>query len=82
MHIFASQVIYQKLYKSVEGDIVFGSKSFILLLGKVVVSIIFTRVSKRSQQGLLATYLIPGCIGRGVELGLESLSGCGDGGSI
>ena len=28
-----------------------------------------------SQQGLLATYLIPGCVGRGVRLGSESLSG-------
>ena len=26
------------------------------------------------QHGLLATYLIPGCVGRGVELGSESLS--------
>ena len=33
----------------------------------------------KSQQGLLATYLIPGCVGRGVRLGSESLSGlaCG-----
>ena len=30
-----------------------------------------------SQQGLLATYLIPGCVGRGVRLGSESSSGGG-----
>ena len=29
----------------------------------------------RSHQGLLATYLIPGCVGRGVRLGSESPSG-------
>ena len=29
---------------------------------------------KTSQQGLLATYLIPGCVGRGVRLGSESSS--------
>ena len=29
----------------------------------------------RSQQGLLATYLIPGCVGRGVKLGSENSSG-------
>ena len=30
-----------------------------------------------SQQGLLATHLIPGCIGRGVRLGSENLFGSG-----
>ena len=30
---------------------------------------------KLSQQGLLATYLIPGCVGRGVMLGSENSSG-------
>ena len=30
---------------------------------------------KWKQQRLLATYLIPGCIGRGVRLGFESSSG-------
>ena len=34
----------------------------------------------RSRQGLLATYLIPGCFGRGVRLGSESSSGAGVGG--
>ena len=34
-----------------------------------------------SQQGLLATYLIPGCVGRGVSLGSETLSGGAAGGS-
>ena len=34
----------------------------------------------KSQQGLLATYLIPGCVGRGIRLGSESLSGAGPGG--
>ena len=29
---------------------------------------------RKLQQGLLATYLIPGCIGRGVKLGSESSS--------
>ena len=32
------------------------------------------------QQGLLATYLIPGCVGRGVRLGSENSSGAGGGG--
>ena len=27
----------------------------------------------KSQQGILATYLIPGCVGRGVKMGSESL---------
>ena len=31
------------------------------------------------QQGLLATYLIRGCVGRGVRLGCETLSGAGGG---
>ena len=31
----------------------------------------------QSQQGLLATYLIPGCVGRRVRLGSESSSGAG-----
>ena len=33
----------------------------------------------RLQQGLLATYVIPGCVGRGVKLGSESSSGGGAG---
>ena len=33
------------------------------------------------QQRLLATYLIPGCVGRGVRLGSENSSGDGDGGA-
>ena len=33
-----------------------------------------------SQQGLLATYLIPGCVGRGVRLESESSSGSAGGG--
>ena len=32
-----------------------------------------------SQQGALATYLIPGCVGRGVRLGSENSSGGGAG---
>ena len=32
-----------------------------------------------SQQGLLSTYLIPGCVGRGVRLGSENLSTGGAG---
>ena len=35
-----------------------------------------------SQQGLLATYLIPGCVGRGVRLGSESSSGAGGSGGF
>ena len=35
----------------------------------------------KSQQGLLATYLIPGCIGRGFRLGSESSSGGASGGA-
>ena len=30
----------------------------------------------------LATYLIPGCVGRGVRLGSESSSGAGGGGGV
>ena len=33
-----------------------------------------------SQQGLLAAYLIPGCVGRGVRLGSEGSSGGATGG--
>ena len=35
-----------------------------------------------SQQGLLATYLIPGCVGRGVRLGSESSSGGAGAGGV
>ena len=35
-----------------------------------------------SQQELLATYVIPGCVGRGVKLGSESLSGSGGAGTV
>ena len=44
-------------------------------------------VSGRSEQGfqiaarVLATYLIPGCVGRGVKLGSENSSGAGAGGA-
>ena len=34
----------------------------------------------KSQQGLLATYLVPGCVGRGVRLGSESSFGGAGGG--
>ena len=34
---------------------------------------------QRLQQWLLATYLIPGCLGRGVKLGSDSSSGSGSG---
>ena len=35
-----------------------------------------------SQQGLLATYLIPGCVGRGVRLGSENSSGGATGAGV
>ena len=34
------------------------------------------------QQGLLATCLVPGCVGRGVKLGSESLSAGGGAGGV
>ena len=36
-------------------------------------------VCQWSQQGLLATFLVPGCVGRMVRLGSESSSGAGGG---
>ena len=38
-------------------------------------SMLGERCRKSSQQGHLVTYLIPGCVGRGVRLGSESSSG-------
>ena len=53
-----------------------------LILYCIMASMICHLISSTSQQGLLATYLIPGCVGRGVRLGSENSSGagCGAGG--